>query len=110
MRKGEERVCKSSLLSPARNYHLVKNKNRDNFELESYYEKKEVDLKFDEDLKQLSNFYRFANRNKCFLKDKIIDVRKLKFGEFIIKVNLINSAPFIRKWKQRQGDALYSYA
>ena len=83
-----------TLIVPGNHDNLVKNKNRDNFELESYYEKKEVDLKFDEDLKQLSNFYRFANRNKCFLKDKIIDVRKLKFGEFIIKVNLINSAPF----------------
>ena len=25
--EGEERVCKSSPFSPARNYHLVKNKN-----------------------------------------------------------------------------------
>ena len=70
-----------TLIVPGNHDNLVKNKNRDNFELESYYEKKEVDLKFDEDLKQLSNFYRFANRNKCFLKDKIIDVRKLKFGD-----------------------------
>lgn len=83
-----------TLIVPGNHDNLVKNKNRDNFELESYYAKKEVDLKFNEDLEQLSNFYTFANRNRCFSKDKIIDVRRLKFGKFIIKVNLINSAPF----------------
>ena len=30
----------------------------------------------------------------CFQKGKIVEVRKLTFGKFVIKVNLINTAPF----------------
>lgn len=83
-----------TLIVPGNHDNLVKNKDRDNLELESYYEKKEVDSKFNEDLDQLSNFYEFAQRNRCFSNNKVIDVRKLKFDNFTIKVNLINSAPF----------------
>lgn len=83
-----------TLIVPGNHDNLIKNKDRDNLELESYYEKGVVDTKFNEDIEQLSNFYEFAKRNKCFSNDKIIDVRKLIFGDFIIKVNLINSAPF----------------
>lgn len=83
-----------TLIVPGNHDNLVKNKDRDNLELESYYEKKEVDLKFNDDLEELSNFYEFAKRNRCFSKNKVIDVRKLKFDNFVIKVNLINSAPF----------------
>ena len=83
-----------TFIVPGNHDNLVKNKDRDNLELESYYEKKEVDLKFNDDLEELSNFYEFAKRNRCFSKNKVIDVRKLKFDNFVIKVNLINSAPF----------------
>jgi len=83
-----------TLIVPGNHDNLIKNKDRDNLELESYYEEGVVDTKLNEDIEQLSNFYEFAKRNKCFSNDKIIDVRKLKFGDFIIKVNLINSAPF----------------
>ena len=83
-----------TLIVPGNHDNLVKNKDRDNLELESYYEKKEVDSRFNDDLEELSNFYEFAKRNRCFSKNKVIDVKKLKFGNFIIKVNLINSAPF----------------
>lgn len=83
-----------TLIVPGNHDNLVKNKDRDNIELESYYDKREVDWRFRNDLEQLSNFYEFASRNRCFSNDKVIDVRKLKFGDFIIKVNLINSAPF----------------
>lgn len=83
-----------TLIVPGNHDNLVKNKERDNLELESYYEKKELDKRFNEDIEQLTNFYEFANRNRCFYKNKIIDVIRLKFGNFIIKANLINSAPF----------------
>lgn len=83
-----------TLIVPGNHDNLVKNKDRDNLELESYYEKKEVDSRFNDDLEELSNFYEFAKRNRCFSKNKVIDVRKLKFDNFVIKVNLINSAPF----------------
>lgn len=83
-----------TLIVPGNHDNLVKNKDRDNLELESYYEKKELDSRFNDDLDELSNFYEFAKRNRCFSKSKVIDVRKLKFDNFTIKVNLINSAPF----------------
>lgn len=83
-----------TLIVPGNHDNLVKNKDRDNLELESYYEKKELDSKFNDDLEELSNFYEFSKRNKCFSKNKVIDVKKLKYDNFIIKVNLINSAPF----------------
>jgi len=78
---------------PGNHDNLVKNKNRNNLDLETYYEKKEVDLRFEEDLDELSNFYEFARRNKCFAKNKVIDVKMLRYDNFVIKVNLINSAP-----------------
>ncbi len=83
-----------TLIVPGNHDNLAKNKERDNLELESYYEKKELDSRFNDDIEQLSNFYVFASRNRCFRNNKVIDVRKLKFENFIIKVNLINSAPF----------------
>ena len=83
-----------TLIVPGNHDNLVKNKERNNLELESYFEKKEEEEKFIEDLKQLSNFFDFAKKNGCFYNDKVIDVKRLKFGDFVIKVNLINSAPF----------------
>lgn len=58
-----------TLIVPGNHDNLVKNKERDNLELESYYEKKELDKRFNEDIEQLTNFYEFANRNRCFYKN-----------------------------------------
>ena len=62
---------------PGNHDNLVKNEERDNLELEEYYKSKKVDSKFKEDLEELTNFYEFASKNKCFSKEKVIDVRKL---------------------------------
>lgn len=83
-----------TIIVPGNHDNLVKNKNRDNFELETYYKNQEVDLKFNDDLDELSNFYEFANRNRCFLREKVVDIKKITFGDFTIKVNMINTAPF----------------
>lgn len=83
-----------TLIVPGNHDNLVKNKERNNLDLESYYKNQEIDLRFNEDLDQLSNFFGFANRNRCFFRNKVMDIRLLKFGNFVIKVNLINSAPF----------------
>ena len=93
-RKYIEGKIVQTLIVPGNHDNLVKNKERDNLELESYYKDKTLDLKYNEDLEQLSNFYKFSSRNRCFSQNRIIDVRKLKFGNFVIKANLINSAPF----------------
>ena len=83
-----------TLIVPGNHDNFVKNKERDNFDLERCFTRKEEDIRFSEDLEQLSNFYEFSHRNQCFSREKVIDVRKLKFGKFVIKVNMINSAPF----------------
>ena len=64
-----------TLIVPGNHDNLAKNKERDNLELESYYEKKELDSRFNDDIEQLSNFYVFASRNRCFRNNKVIDVR-----------------------------------
>ena len=83
-----------TVVVPGNHDNLVKNKERNNLELETYYINKNIDAKFNEDVEQLSNFYEFANRNRCYGREKIIDVKKIQFGNFVIKVNMINSAPF----------------
>lgn len=83
-----------TVIVPGNHDNVVENKDRNNLELEEYYKNKEQDCIFMKDIEELSNFYEFANRNRCFGKDKIIDVKKLEFDNFIIKVNMINSAPF----------------
>lgn len=89
----DKKIVQTAIV-PGNHDNFVKDKDRDNFELERYYKEKIVDSKFQEDVEQLSNFYKFANRNRCFSRTKIIDVKKIQFENFIIKVNMINSAPF----------------
>lgn len=82
------------IVVPGNHDNLVKNKDRNNLDLEEYYKSKQIDSKFNEDLDELTNFYEFSSKNRCFSREKVIDVRKLTFGDFTIKVNMINSAPF----------------
>lgn len=63
-------------------------------DLKEYYINKRLETYFYNELSQLSNFYIFADRNRCFHKSKIIDVRTITIGCLNIKFNLINSAPF----------------
>ena len=63
-------------------------------DLKEYYINKKLETYFYNELSQLSNFYIFADRNRCFHKSKIIDVRTITIGCLNIKFNLINSAPF----------------
>ena len=84
-----------TLITPGNHDNLAADPKRGLEEIKSYYAcPKETNTKFYEDLKQLNNFYEFANRNRCYNKGRVVDVRKLQFGNFTIKANLINSAPF----------------
>ena len=83
-----------TLIVPGNHDNLANNPKRGIEELKGYYSsEKNINEKFYEDLKQLDNFYLFADKNYCFRKGKVVDVRKIQFGKFVIKVNLINSAP-----------------
>lgn len=83
------------LIVPGNHDNLAAKPKRDINELKDYYScSEETETKFYNDLKQLDAFYGFAQRNGCYCKRKVVDVRKLQYGKFTIKANLINSAPF----------------
>ncbi|MCI9501106.1 MAG: hypothetical protein HFG76_03745 [Hungatella sp.] len=82
------------IVIPGNHDNSVKNPKRDRDILKSYYVNKTVDENFKEDLAELNNFYKFADRNRCFHIAKIVEVQSVLFEHFKIKINLINSAPF----------------
>ncbi len=92
-----------TLIVPGNHDNLVKNLLRKREEIVGYYNDKKTDSHYYEDLAELDNFYCFANRNGCYLHNKNIEVKVLKFDSFTIKVNLINSAPF-SLLKSENGD------
>lgn len=79
---------------PGNHDNLASKPERKSEELKGYYNEEKLDDYFYRDLRQLNNFYSFANRNRCYYKYKIIDVRTITVGNLNIKFNLINSAPF----------------
>lgn len=84
-----------TLITPGNHDNLAAHPERTIQELKEYYSSdRDINDKFYNELSQLNNFYAFAQRNSCYIKGKVIDVRKITFGKFILKVNLINSAPF----------------
>lgn len=93
----------STLVVPGNHDNLSKNPDRSREEIIEFYKDRNTDNHFYDDLAELDNFYTFANRNYCFIRNKSIEVKCLKFGSFIIKVNLINSAPF-SLFKSENGD------
>lgn len=84
----------NTLVVPGNHDNLSKNIARNHNDIKGYYDDKKTDIHYYEDLEELNNFYDFAHRNKCFNKNKNIEVKILKYKNFTIKVNLINSAPF----------------
>ena len=83
-----------TIIVPGNHDNQVYNPKRNNLELESYYSSKEYNEKFYDDLNQLENFYSFANRNRCFSKEKVIDIKTVRYDGFSVRFNLINSAAF----------------
>lgn len=82
------------MVVPGNHDNFVSNPDRNMEELKGYYTDKNLGDHFYNELEQLNNFYAFADRNRCYHRNKIIDVRTIPFDNFIIKFNLINSAPF----------------
>ncbi len=84
-----------TLIVPGNHDNLATNPKRNVEDLKGYYAtQEETERKFYAELNQLNNFYDFAQRNFCFRRGNVVDVRTITFGKFIIKVNLINTAPF----------------
>lgn len=89
---GDKKI--HTLITPGNHDNLSANPDRNIEELKRYYTINNIDEKFYHELAQLENFYTFANRNSCFIKGKVVDIRKLTFENFTLKVNLINTSPF----------------
>lgn len=82
------------LVVPGNHDNLSAKPKRNMEEVKGYYTDKMLLTHFNAELPQLQNFYTFADRNKCFHKSKILEVKTISFGNINIKFNLINSAPF----------------
>ncbi len=83
-----------TIIVPGNHDNLISNRDRNNLEIETYFKNNELNKKFEEDLDQLKNFYDFAARNKCFSREKVIDVKMVHYSNFSIRFNMINSAAF----------------
>lgn len=75
------------IVIPGNHDNLVKNPKRNMDILKSYYVNKTVEENFKEDLAELNNFYKFADRNRCFHYAKVIEIRDVLFERFRIKIN-----------------------
>ena len=82
------------MIVPGNHDNLISDCSRYNFDLEKYYNNGENSKKFEEDLRQLDNFFKFSIRKGCFKNNKIVDTQIIRIKDFVIKFNLINTAPF----------------
>lgn len=57
----------------------------------------EADLYIGKELKKLKAFFKFSNRNRCFLRDKVIDKRIINLNGYKIGATLINSTLYSTK-------------
>ncbi len=96
-----------TLIVPGNHDNLVVGSKKEIEDLKDYYTSKVIDDKFYAELSQLNNFYDFAKRNSCFKEAKVVDVKRLIFDKFIIKVNLINTAPFSLLCKGNEDKGLH---
>ena len=60
---------------------------------EAYKNKKQEDFYWKYN-NNLQNYFEFSRRNKCFMYKTFFEYTFLTFGNFKIKINLINTAPF----------------
>ncbi|MBS5794989.1 MAG: metallophosphoesterase [Clostridiales bacterium] len=96
-----------TLIVPGNHDNLSTNSSRGIEELKNYYTLKKEEENFYKDLEQLNNFYSFSKRNKCYINEKVIDIRNIVIDEFKIKVNLINSAPFSLLCKANEDKGMH---
>lgn len=62
-----------------------------------------LDYEIENELKCFSNFYIFANKNKCFINHKILDKKFYQTEDITIQINLLNSELFAT-FRDNHGD------
>ena len=64
-------------------------------EIKELLEKDELDNNLETECAKMSGFYYYANVLQCFTeKNRLVSVKKIKVGESVIRINLINTAAF----------------
>lgn len=86
--------CVHVLIVPGNHDNFSKFPNRSHDDIKQYYVDKKVDKRFYDDLDELENFYHFVERFDSSNINKIIEVKKIAFDDFVLRINLVNSAPF----------------
>lgn len=82
------------LVVPGNHDNVIKNTERTNRMIVDGFHR-EGDKYFRRELSQLDNFYKFSDKYECFqFGNRIINIKRVVFGNVAIKANLINSAPF----------------
>lgn len=57
-----------------------------------FFKNNEKDQIYNEYIKKMDDFFEFASSNRCFVSNKIVDIRQIKIDNYVIQFNLINSA------------------
>ncbi|MHB8125553.1 MAG: metallophosphoesterase family protein [Desulfitobacteriaceae bacterium] len=83
------------LLVPGNHDASFVNVKRTCDDIQQYYEKSEVAQHVNEEIDMLRNFIIYSEQqNGCFRYEKICDKKFVKYGEYMIQINLINTALF----------------
>ena len=67
--------------------------SRDRAEIAKTWKEHGLQNYIEGDIAKMSNFFEFANYNNCFKSKNLVDNIVLKYGQYSIQFNLINSAP-----------------
>lgn len=78
-------------------------KIRERHELIDLHNSGKIDSMIDEELDKFACFYKFADRNRCFRNDKLLNINSFLPGEFCTQMNLINSELF-STFRDLKGD------
>lgn len=84
----------NTFVVPGNHDNLLKDPTREMLTLKSYYKDGKLEEHYEEDIQQLDNFYEFSKVNRCFLFDKVVEIKKIVIDDIVFRFNLINSAPF----------------
>ena len=76
---------------------------RERSELMDLHNSGKIDSMIDEELNRFTNFYNFAERNRCFKQDKLLGITSFLTGECCTQINLINSELF-STFRDLKGD------
>lgn len=57
-----------------------------------FFKNNEKDQIYNEYIKKMDDFFEFASSNRCFVSNKIVDIKQIKIDNYVIQFNLINSA------------------